>query len=405
MDPVCAAWRAIAELPLRLADHRPQDELPIHPLQRWLRRLADLLDLEGVGLYLADDDGYARAAHAGHGNAPERLEADDFASSVRRAWRGIEGAWAFPHDNPFIGGLALAARANATAGRRADLVQLGAAAAAQAAAWLALAASPADTRAIPYHMRENLLCHRLKDRLSPGCSMRSLYPVKVGWHLWRRPEAGGDFLDLLPGLDGRGWFLIGECSGWGGSVAADLAQLVVRARGDWARRFGLVESVRHLNAHLLEEAHRGRLVSLCMGEVDPVRGSLELVRQGSTAAFYRAPGEGSAWRDLTADGGAPLGVLGEPHVSGHRLEWKPGAALVCATDGLYAHPRADGGSHQRGDLQAWLEKEHAETRADRPFPGDSTSSGSLAGHIARHAQPVVEEGVPLDEFTLLSLEA
>ena len=84
----------------------------------------------------------------------------------------------------------------------------------------------------PSDFRENLLCHRLKERLAPTPVTRSKSPVHAGWHVWRRAEAGGDFLDLLPMPDGRAWFLIGECSGWGATVAGDIAHIQIRVRGD-----------------------------------------------------------------------------------------------------------------------------------------------------------------------------
>lgn len=438
MNPICAAWRAIAELPLTLASERPSPETPLLPLaEGWLERFARDFGLRGIALYFADEAGFGRVSAAGPDEPPRRLPAalhggdESFPDALARAWPDAL-AWTFPDEASVTGGLAVRPGPGDAAGPAdADtFAALGEAIAAQMsvlfAARFVQEGGRSDLRHAPHRSRENMLSHRLKERLAPAVGVRGNFPARVGWHDWRRPDARGDFLDLLPGPDGgRGWFLIGECSGWGGTVANDVAHLLVRVRGDWARRLALGESVLHLNDHLLKEAHRGRLVSLCMGEIDRARGLVKLVRQGSTAAFYRPPGSKSdgdgngPWRDLAADGGPPLGILDRPRVVEHEIPWGEGAALFCATDGLYAHAGPDGRAFHRGDWGRWLDECPAgndgkdgsggaastEALASLVAEASNTSGGSLAGAVARRVQPIIEEGVPLDELTLLSLEA
>jgi len=415
-DPLREIWRRVFRFPvLAMAGIPGSRAVPFSAWRDWMEEISALAGFGAWGVYGPHPrGGWFRTD--GRGDCPVRVPpaaAAGPAEAVLRAWPGADGAWPLPAgDGPPDTALAAgyAPGAPGLGWDPAERRALGEALAAQAGVWRMAVDRGGRAPGHRVARLENDLCRQFLARLAPAPASRATFPFRAGWHVWRLAEARGDFLDLLPGRGGRLWFMAGEASGRGAETAGDIAHLMLRARGDWARRFPLADAVRHLNRHLFREGRRGRLVSLCMGEADPRSRVLRLARQGGTAVLVRSPS--GSWSAAGAGDETPLGLRPDLPVTETAHPWDPGAALLCATDGLSDHAWRDGRPFGRSD---WLDLlaeppagaeavPDAPAPAGGPFAPSATSAGSVAGLVAARTGRVTGGRPPLDELTLFSLE-
>ncbi|PLW72428.1 SpoIIE family protein phosphatase [Streptomyces sp. SCUT-3] len=154
----------------------------------------------------------------------------------------------------------------------------------------------------------------------------------------RGMEVGGDWYDLLPLPSGRVGVVIGDVQGHSATAAAVMGQLRTALRAYTAEGHDPATLMEHSN-RLLCELDTDLFATCCYAEIDPVDGTVEMVRAGHPVPL-RLDAEGRA-AEKNVPGGVPLGLDPGSEYPVHRAELPPGEALLLFTDGLVENRGGD----------------------------------------------------------------
>lgn len=213
---------------------------------------------------------------------------------------------------------------------------------------------------------------------------------RLGARCLRCLNMGGDFYDCIPLPEGRMAAVVGESSGQGVQPALIMAHLIPGIRGCFARGLALADVARWLNEDMIGRGKRGRMVSLCLVELDAAAHRLHLTRVGNTAVRLV---QGAAIRELELGNGTPLGLLSDYEVAVESVDLSPGSALLLTTDGLNKCLDDNGAAYSRQHLEEAIKSRCREK-----------SNLSLADCIASHLDRHLSGRMPEDDITILSLE-
>lgn len=159
----------------------------------------------------------------------------------------------------------------------------------------------------------------------PGLSLAASYVTSN--------EAGGDYYDFFDMGKGRWGVLIADVSGHGAGAATVMAMLQTILHDYQDRDRGPGAMLAHANRGLLTKNLDGSFVTAYMGVFDPDRRRITFANAGHLNPAVRAPRD-HAVRELTGDGGPPLGVLDDAEYPAANAPLHPGETLVLYTDGI-----------------------------------------------------------------------
>jgi len=211
--------------------------------------------------------------------------------------------------------------------------------------------------------------------------------LRPALHLEPGRAVAGDIADVFVLHGGKVAALLGDVAGTGLGAGLLMASVQSFLRAELAHHDDPARAARCLNAHLCEQAARGRFVTLWLGVFDPAT---------RTCRFVDA-GHGLAWRlgarrepmPIAARGGIPLGVDVAAHYDAEHLELGERDCLLLHSDGLTERRAPDGRAFGVGGLAAAVR--------NAATPRQAIAQALDASE--RHAAGVAAE----DDVTLLAL--
>ena len=214
------------------------------------------------------------------------------------------------------------------------------------------------------------------------------WQVEVQWHA--AGDVGGDFYDLLPLPDNRLGLVIADVSdkGVGAALYMALSRTVMRTVA--REGYGPAETLRRVNAILMEDAASGMFVSLFYGVLDVASGQLTYARAGHNPPLHVSGLNGEP-RALD-NAGTVLGVLPDPYIQEATLQMQPGDVLVMYTDGVT--------EAINGESEEFGEERLAEVVAQARH----ASAQELTATVSAAVRRFVGERTPFDDLTLLALK-
>lgn len=171
------------------------------------------------------------------------------------------------------------------------------------------------------------LANRLMMREAPAAKH-----YRLGFERWRTLEVGGDFFDFIPVKDGRVFAFIGKCSGTGMKTALETVEIMHHVDRCFVGMNDLPEIISQVNRHLVQIKNRAHLASLCIMEFDPYEEKVRLVRAGN---FGLAIAHQGHLHNISREGEVFLGMVANLEMREEEYEFKPGSALICATEGIF----------------------------------------------------------------------
>lgn len=156
---------------------------------------------------------------------------------------------------------------------------------------------------------------------------------RLGFERWRALEVGGDFYDFIPVKDGRVYAFIGRCSGKGMKTALQMVEIMHHIDRSFVSQGDMLDIVREVNQHLVKIKNRTHLASLCLMEMDPYAEKVRLVRTGNFGIAICHPDH---LHNISSEGELFLGMINNLEMAEEEFEFKPGSAIICATEGIFS---------------------------------------------------------------------
>ncbi|MFJ3714672.1 SpoIIE family protein phosphatase [Streptomyces sp. NPDC090057] len=181
-------------------------------------------------------------------------------------------------------------------------------------------------------MLQRTLLPRRLPRLPGAVAVARYLPTTAGL------EVGGDWYDVIPLADNHVAFVIGDVQGHNAGAATLMGQMRTALRAYAAEGHSPDVVVAHAN-RLLLEMETDLFATCAYVDVDMEQGTALCVRAGHLQPVLRHP-DGST-EIVQAEGGPPLGVLGQAEFRMTPLRLQPGTVLALTTDGLVESPGAD----------------------------------------------------------------
>ncbi|TAN53449.1 MAG: GAF domain-containing protein [Rhodospirillales bacterium] len=199
-------------------------------------------------------------------------------------------------------------------------------------------------------------------------------------------EVAGDFYDILPLLDGRIGFCLGDVSGKGMDAALLMAKTasLFRALAKDQRDPGLLMA--RINAELCETASGGKFVTLVVGFLDASGQRLSFANAGHEPPLLIRPGQPAV--SLLAPS-PPVGILSDALYETEDVTLD-GGALYVFTDGLTESLAEDGTMLGAEGVAALIEEGQDKPLAERLH---ALADGAMAPGRAVH-----------DDLTILAVE-
>ncbi|MFJ9817545.1 SpoIIE family protein phosphatase [Streptomyces sp. NPDC101151] len=174
-------------------------------------------------------------------------------------------------------------------------------------------------------MLQRTLLPRRLPRLPGAVAVARYLPTTAGL------EVGGDWYDVIPLADNHVAFVIGDVQGHNAGAATLMGQMRTALRA-YATEGHAPDVVIALANRLLLEMETELFATCCYVAVDMEEGTAWCVRAGHPPPVLRHP-DGTT-EIVQAEGGPPLGVLGQADFPMTPLRLQPGAVLALTTDGL-----------------------------------------------------------------------
>jgi len=142
---------------------------------------------------------------------------------------------------------------------------------------------------------------------------------------------GGDFYDIMPLPDGRVLLALGDVAGKGSPAALLMALLLAMMRTLVDEGFEGPALVERLNHQVMKQAPRSRFVTLFVGVLDPVSGSLGYVNAGQNPPLVR---RADGRYDSLREGGVAVGMFEQASYDAGTARLEVGDVLVMFSDGI-----------------------------------------------------------------------
>ncbi|MET8808730.1 SpoIIE family protein phosphatase [Streptomyces sp. NPDC004546] len=181
-------------------------------------------------------------------------------------------------------------------------------------------------------MLQRTLLPRRLPRLPGAVAVARYLPTTAGL------EVGGDWYDVIPLADNHVALVIGDVQGHNAGAATLMGQMRTALRAYAAEGHAPDVVVAHAN-RLLLDMETDLFATCAYVDVDMEQGTAWCVRAGHLQPVVRHP-DGTA-EIMRAEGGPPLGVLGQADFPMTPLRLQPGTVIALTTDGLVESPGAD----------------------------------------------------------------
>ncbi|WEO93794.1 SpoIIE family protein phosphatase [Streptomyces sp. FXJ1.172] len=181
-------------------------------------------------------------------------------------------------------------------------------------------------------MLQRTLLPRRLPRLPGAVAVARYLPTTAGL------EVGGDWYDVIPLADNHVAFVIGDVQGHNAGAATVMGQMRTALRAYAAEGHAPDVVVAHAN-RLLLEMETDLFATCAYVDVDMEEGTAWCVRAGHLEPVLRHP-DGTA-EIVRAEGGPPLGVLGQAQFPITPLRLQPGTVVALTTDGLVESADSD----------------------------------------------------------------
>jgi serine phosphatase RsbU (regulator of sigma subunit) len=149
---------------------------------------------------------------------------------------------------------------------------------------------------------------------TPGFAVESIYlPAQT---------VGGDFFQVLPGGDGSLLVVVGDVSGKGLKAAMSVSTIVGALRNEKTRQ--PADVLRHLNGVL-----HGQITGFvtCCAALIAADGVMTIANAGHLAPYRNG-------KELTVEGGLPLGIVEDGSYQETSFQLAPGDRLTFISDGV-----------------------------------------------------------------------
>ncbi|MFB7511520.1 PP2C family protein-serine/threonine phosphatase, partial [Streptomyces broussonetiae] len=174
-------------------------------------------------------------------------------------------------------------------------------------------------------MLQRTLLPRRLPRLPGAVAVARYLPTTAGL------EVGGDWYDVIPLADNHVAFVIGDVQGHNAGAATLMGQMRTALRAYAAEGHAPDVVVSHAN-RLLLDMETDLFATCAYVDVDMEQGTAWCVRAGHLEPVLRHP-DGTV-EIVGAEGGPPLGVLGQAEFPMTPLRLQPGTVIALTTDGL-----------------------------------------------------------------------
>ncbi len=143
---------------------------------------------------------------------------------------------------------------------------------------------------------------------------------------------GGDYFDYIPLDDGRWAIAIGDVSGKGVPAALFMSVCRTLLRASMAANSDPAACLRAFNDTLCIEEHGSLFITMLLGVLDPAGHTFTYASGGHDSPLL-LPADGCATL-LPKPDGMLLGVFPHVEFAKHTVQFAPGDALICYTDGV-----------------------------------------------------------------------
>ncbi|MEU9775602.1 SpoIIE family protein phosphatase [Streptomyces sp. NPDC047968] len=226
-------------------------------------------------------------------------------------------------------------------------------------------------------MLQRSLLPRSLPTLPGGVAVARYLPAMTGL------EVGGDWYDVIPLTDGRAALVIGDVQGHSAGAATIMGQMRTAIRAYAVEGHPPDVVLSHAN-RLLVGMETDLFATCCYVELDMEEGVAWIVRAGHLQPLLRHP-DGTT-EEVAAEGGPPLGVLGEADFPLTSVELAPGAVVAMMTDGLVesASLHLEEGTRRVRDVLAATDPSDAGRVADALLGGPGRRDDDVALLILRY---------------------
>ncbi|MDT0342768.1 SpoIIE family protein phosphatase [Streptomyces litchfieldiae] len=169
------------------------------------------------------------------------------------------------------------------------------------------------------------LLPRALPALPGGVAVARYLPATVGL------DVGGDWYDVIPLTDRHVALVIGDVQGHSAAAATIMGQIRTAIRAYAVEGHSPDVVISHAN-RLLVGMETDLFATCCYVAMDMEEGDTWLVRAGHLPPLVRDPDGGT--REVTVEGGPPLGILMDAEFPLTTLGLSPGTVLTLLTDGL-----------------------------------------------------------------------
>lgn len=171
-------------------------------------------------------------------------------------------------------------------------------------------------------------------RIGPVCYSTCSKPGRL---------VAGDLFEVVRLDDGRVAVFLGDVAGKGVGAAVLMAAAQTQLRMSLKHLKPLKEAVEELNREVAARAPAGEFISLFVGIIDPVAGTMEFVDAGHGYWLHR-PAGGEPQR-VQYEGGLVLGVETDHPYHTEMIKIAPGDRIVIFSDGVVEQHSPDGGTY------------------------------------------------------------
>jgi pSer/pThr/pTyr-binding forkhead associated (FHA) protein len=176
--------------------------------------------------------------------------------------------------------------------------------------------------------------HAIQERLVPRNIRVAGLDVAIGFTPCK--WVGGDYVDVVPGKNGKVLLVIADVCGKGLPAALVASSLHMMTHTAMRANTPLREIMQNLNVYLTESLTEGTFVTAIAALLDPATGALEVINAGHPPGLFVSP---AGMMELTqSEANMPLGLDADAALDGESTTLEPGTFLVMFTDGLTELP-------------------------------------------------------------------
>ncbi|MEU3917810.1 SpoIIE family protein phosphatase [Streptomyces sp. NPDC029004] len=226
-------------------------------------------------------------------------------------------------------------------------------------------------------MLQRSLLPRKLPRLSGAVAVARYLPATVGL------AVGGDWYDVIPLSENQVALVVGDVQGHNAGAATIMGQMRTAIRAYAVEGHPPDVVVSRAN-HLLVGMETDLFATCCYVAIDMEEGNAWCVRAGHLPPLLRTP-DGDT-REVTVEGGPPLGVLAEAEFPMTAVALAPGAVLALLTDGLVESSslHLDVGMRRVCDVLSAADPSDAGRMADELLGGSNRRDDDVALLLLRY---------------------